>query len=83
MGRGGTDGSRWRGLLVVAAGVCALVLLADVLRWMLVGPLELGLLGSLLPVDNRLEAEACLGTAVAPRAKSCLGPVPTLGRVAA
>ncbi len=65
MGRGGTDGSGWRGLLVVLAGACGLVLLVDVLRWMLVGPLELVLLGSLLPVDNRLEAEACLGALLA------------------
>ena len=53
--------SRWRGLLVIVAGAAALVLLVDVLRWMLVGPVELALLGSLLPPENRIEAEACLG----------------------
>ena len=55
----------WRVLLSLVAGAAALLLLADVLRWMLAGPLPLLLLGDLLPRGADLEAEAGLGALLA------------------
>jgi len=49
-------------VLGIALGVGALVYLADLLRWMVAGPLELRLLGTVLPAENRPEAEALLAT---------------------
>jgi hypothetical protein len=55
--------SRW-GVLPLAAGTVALVLLGDVLRWMAAGPLPL-LLGGFVPRGADLEAEAGLGALLA------------------
>jgi hypothetical protein len=51
--------------LSVVAGAAALLLLADVLRWMVAGPSPLLLLGGLLPAGADLEAEAGLGALLA------------------
>lgn len=53
-----------RGVLSLAAGTVALVLLGDVLRWMVAGPLPL-LLGGFVPRGGDLEAEAGLGALLA------------------
>jgi len=49
-----------RRLLAGVAGAAAVLLLLDVLRWMLVGPVPLVGLGHLLPAGVDLEAEAAL-----------------------
>src|SRR5262249_23604803 len=51
-----------RRVLGIALGLGTLVYLVDLLRWMVSGPLELRLLGPLLPAENRPEAEALLAT---------------------
>lgn len=50
----------WRAV-AVGAGVAALLLLLDVLRWMVVGPVPLPLRGGPVPPENSVEAEAFLG----------------------
>jgi len=49
----------WRGLVVLVAGAAALLFAADVLRWMIVGPLPL-LLWKLVPDGADMDAEAGL-----------------------
>jgi len=56
-----TELSTRRRALAFASGAAALVLLGDVLRWMLVGPVPLRLMGGLVPPESGLQAEACLG----------------------
>ena len=51
-----------RAVLGVAFGAAALVFLADLFRWMVVGPIELRLIGKPLPAENRPEAVALLAT---------------------
>ena len=58
------DARPFRRLLVLLAGAAALLLLGDVLRWMVAGPLPL-LLGSFLPEGADLEAEAGLAALLA------------------
>jgi hypothetical protein len=54
-----------RSAVSVVAGAAALLLLADVLRWMVTGPVPLLLLGRLLPPGVDLEAEAGLSALLA------------------
>src|SRR5262249_52949647 len=54
----------WRLLAGVAWGAAALIL-ADVLRWMWIGPVPLLLLGRFLPPGPDLEAEVALGAIAA------------------
>ena len=50
-----------RRILSVVAGAGALSMLAEVLRWMILGPTPLLVLGGVLPMGADLEAEAALG----------------------
>ena len=54
-----------RSAFSLVAGAAALLLLADVLRWMITGPVPLLLLGRLLPPGVDLEAEAGLSALLA------------------
>src|SRR5262249_35530151 len=64
----------WRLLAGVAWGATALIL-ADVVRWMWIGPVPLLLLGPLLPPGADLEAEVGLGALAATGALVAVGGI--------
>ena len=73
-----------RGLASAVAGAAALLVLADVLRWLIAGPAPLLLLGGLLPAGADLEAEAGLAALLGVAALAASGGLRhRLGRPAA